>query len=56
MTDQEKIKELWQILVMLKRELDPHATKRDKLELPKDAWEAAIERARNVSPTLTCPS
>jgi hypothetical protein len=56
MTDQEKVKELWQILVMLKRELDPHETKPDKLELPKDAWQTAIERARNVSATLTCPS
>lgn len=45
-----KTKELWQVLVMLKRELDPHETKPDKFELPKDAWWAAVTRAKAINP------
>lgn len=48
-----KVKELWQVLVMLKRELDPHETKPDKLELPKDAWSEAVRRAKAVEPEPT---
>lgn len=42
---ESRAKELWQILVMLKRELDPHDTKPDKYELPKAAWDEAVKRA-----------
>lgn len=48
--DESKSKELWQILVMLKRELDPHDTNPDKFELPKSAWDEAVKRAKLVNP------
>jgi hypothetical protein len=50
MTDQEKIEGLWQILVMLKRELDPHPNNPTKFELPRDAWREACRRAQEIIP------
>ena len=41
---------LWQVLVMLKRELDKHETKEGFLELPESAWNEAVERVKKYQP------
>lgn len=47
-TEKMKAKELWQILVMLKRELDPHETKPGYRQMPDDACREAVKRANIV--------
>lgn len=41
---EEKARVLWETLVMLKRDLDQHESKPEKLELSKVAWDEAIKR------------
>jgi len=48
--NKEKADTLWQVLVMLKRELDPHETKADFYQLPKSAWEEAVKRCEKYQP------
>lgn len=43
-----KSEKLWNILVMLKRDLDSHVTNPNKLELTKQSWYEAVKRAEAV--------
>jgi len=50
MTDKQIAEELWQILLMLRRELDVHRDEATMLEMHQDIWEEARRRAKLANP------
>jgi len=50
MTDKQIADELWQILLMLRKELDVHGYDAAVLELHQDVWEEARRRAKLANP------
>ena len=48
--NKEKADALWQILVMLKRELDPRDTRKGFLQIPSSAWEEVVKRCEKYQP------
>lgn len=50
MSDADRVRELWKILVMIKRDLDNHVEDSTMLELPRKTWDEAVRRAVELTP------
>jgi hypothetical protein len=46
----DKADQLWAILVMLKRDFDPHVSNPNKLEIDRSSWDEAVKRAQKLKP------